>query len=163
MRPIPILLAGPDGQVQHANPAATALLGAAPCITCDELVRAEDPQGGRVCKTGCPNGFAPDEQRDHGLVKIRGRGWRLICSAVSDSLVVTLLPAAAPVATPRLSAREKEVLQLVAGGLTGHRIARRLGITPATVRTHVEHIRDKLGVRSRSQAVARALALGQIE
>ena len=36
-------------------------------------------------------------------------------------------------------------------------------VATSTVRTHVEHIRDKLGVRTRSQAVARALALGQIE
>lgn len=163
MRPIPIVLTRPDGDVQSVNAPATALLGQTQSFKCNELVRAEDAHGHRVCEVGCAIGFTPGEQRDHGVVKIRGLGWRLVCSAVNGAHVLTLLPAAAPVNTPQLSPREKEVLELVARGLTSHRIARRLGITTATVRTHVEHIRDKLGVRSRSQAVARALALGQIE
>ena len=59
-----------------------------------------------------------------------------------------------------LTAREREVLKLVADGLTTQKIARRLQIQPATVRTHVEHAREKLDARTRAEAVARALAIG---
>jgi DNA-binding NarL/FixJ family response regulator len=54
----------------------------------------------------------------------------------------------------RLTKRELEILQLLAGGLTQTQIAERLVISPKTVGTHIEHILAKLGVRSRAQAVA---------
>ena len=163
MRPVPILLTHANGDVQSGNEAAVAVLGSCTPSRCSELVRAEDAHGQRVCTPSCPSSFEPGEQRDHGVVKVRGLGFRLICSALEGAHVVALIPSAAPTNTPDLTDREKQVLELVSRGLTSHRIARRLGVTTSTVRTHVEHIRDKLGVRTRSQAVARGLALGQIE
>jgi LuxR family maltose regulon positive regulatory protein len=59
-----------------------------------------------------------------------------------------------------LSDRELEVLKLVAAGLSNSQIAARLIVTTGTVKTHVNHILGKLGVQSRTQAVARARALG---
>jgi LuxR family maltose regulon positive regulatory protein len=59
-----------------------------------------------------------------------------------------------------LSERELEVLQLVAEGLTNREIASRLFLTLNTVKAHTRNIYGKLGVRSRTQAVARARALG---
>jgi DNA-binding NarL/FixJ family response regulator len=53
-----------------------------------------------------------------------------------------------------LTTREKEVLVLVADGVAGKEIAHRLGITSATVRSHVQNILTKLGVCSRRQAAA---------
>ena len=47
-----------------------------------------------------------------------------------------------------LSRREQEVLQLVAQGMTNPRIAKALFITPGTVKVHVHHILEKLGVSS---------------
>ena len=57
---------------------------------------------------------------------------------------------------PSLTERELDVLGLVAQGLTNREISRQLFISPATVRTHLEHIYDKLGVRSRAAAVTAA-------
>jgi DNA-binding NarL/FixJ family response regulator len=62
----------------------------------------------------------------------------------------------------RLTPREREVLRLLADGLTPRQIAASLGITPKTVATHVEHIYTKLGVHTRAQAVASAFRLAMV-
>jgi LuxR family maltose regulon positive regulatory protein len=59
-----------------------------------------------------------------------------------------------------LSQRELEVLQLIAEGLTNQEIASRLSLSLNTVKTHARNIYGKLGVHSRSQAIARSRALG---
>lgn len=59
----------------------------------------------------------------------------------------------------RLTAREQEVLGLLAAGLGPVEIGRELSISPKTVATHVEHIYSKLGVHTRAQAVASAFRL----
>lgn len=53
---------------------------------------------------------------------------------------------------PDLTDREQEVLQLVAEGLTNKQIAQRLVISPATAKTHLARIMQKLGVSTRTQA-----------
>ena len=57
---------------------------------------------------------------------------------------------------PRLTPRQKELLRLLAAGHTNTQIARRLGISEGTVRTHLENIYERLGVSSRTAAVTRA-------
>lgn len=66
------------------------------------------------------------------------------------------------VRTPRtsLTPRELEVLKLVAGGASNREIGRVLLLSEATVKSHLVHIYDKLGVRSRTSAVASARELG---
>jgi len=59
-----------------------------------------------------------------------------------------------------LSERELEVLRLVAAGLTNRQIAQRIVVAESTVKKHINHIYDKLAVRSRTQAIARARELG---
>jgi LuxR family maltose regulon positive regulatory protein len=61
-----------------------------------------------------------------------------------------------------LSNREMEVLRLMAELLSNPEIAQRLVISPGTVKSHVSHIYDKLGVESRAEAVAKAKELGII-
>ncbi|MEV4432286.1 response regulator transcription factor [Streptomyces sp. NPDC049585] len=63
---------------------------------------------------------------------------------------------------PALSPRETEILGLVAEGLPNRQISKRLFISEATVKTHLVHIYDKLGVDSRTAAVAAGLAAGLI-
>jgi DNA-binding CsgD family transcriptional regulator len=57
---------------------------------------------------------------------------------------------------PRLTPRQNDLMRLLAAGHTNTQIARRLGISEATVRTHLENIYDRLGVSSRTAAVTRA-------
>ena len=65
--------------------------------------------------------------------------------------------------TARLSVREKEVLALVAEGLTNREIADKLIISQHTARNHVSHILDKLGISRRSQAATFAAQHGLID
>lgn len=59
-----------------------------------------------------------------------------------------------------LSAREMEVLGLLADGLANKEIAQRLSVSPNTVKTHVARVLEKLGARRRTEALARARELG---
>jgi DNA-binding NarL/FixJ family response regulator len=61
-----------------------------------------------------------------------------------------------------LTAREREVLALMAEGSSNRTIAGELGLSPKTVNRHVENIFGKLGVSSRAAAVAKALKSGTI-
>jgi DNA-binding NarL/FixJ family response regulator len=54
----------------------------------------------------------------------------------------------------KLSPREREILELLAEGLTGEEVASRLHLSPETVRTHVRNATGKLGAKTRVQAVA---------
>jgi two-component system, NarL family, nitrate/nitrite response regulator NarL len=58
---------------------------------------------------------------------------------------------------PSLSSREREVLRLIADGLTIPAIAAKLFLAPSTVKTHVQRLYEKLGVGDRAAAVAEAM------
>ena len=62
---------------------------------------------------------------------------------------------------PRLTPRQNDLLRLLAAGHTNTQIARRLGISESTVRTHLENVFERLGVSSRTAAVTRAFP-GQV-
>jgi DNA-binding NarL/FixJ family response regulator len=62
-----------------------------------------------------------------------------------------------PDGTDQLSSRETEILALLAEGFANKEIASRLGISSATVRTHLMHIYEKLHVRCRTEAAAKYL------
>jgi DNA-binding NarL/FixJ family response regulator len=68
---------------------------------------------------------------------------------------------AAP-ASEELTAREREVLELIAGGRSNKRIAFELGISEKTVKTHVGHLLAKLGVNDRTQAAMLAVRQGLV-
>lgn len=80
-------------------------------------------------------------------------------SALSPGVADRLM---ARVRTPRMSLtpRELEVLSLVAGGSSNREIGQELMLSEATVKSHLVHIYDKLGVRSRTSAVAAAREQG---
>ena len=72
------------------------------------------------------------------------------------ALILTEQPIGIHAARSRLTMREREVLDAVAEGLTNEEIGVRLGVSSATVGKHLEHAFEKLNVRSRAAAVARA-------
>jgi pimeloyl-ACP methyl ester carboxylesterase/DNA-binding CsgD family transcriptional regulator len=85
--------------------------------------------------------------------------WMSVSRALGSFLTGT--PAADPAAPAvLLSRREREVLTLIAGGLSDREIAERIAVSHHTVHRHVANIRHKLGSGSRAAAVAEAVRLG---
>jgi len=84
--------------------------------------------------------------------------------ALSGAVAVVITPARAPdlasliALAYRITAREQEVLQFIARGFTTADVARQLGISHHTVRDHVKALFGKVGVRSRTELVARVFA-----
>jgi two-component system, NarL family, nitrate/nitrite response regulator NarL len=69
----------------------------------------------------------------------------------------------APHERPVMSERERETLTLIAEGLSAPQIGRTLHLSTATVKTHLQHIYEKLGVSERAAAVAEAMRRGLLE
>jgi two-component system nitrate/nitrite response regulator NarL len=90
------------------------------------------------------------------------RGEEILGASVQAALASEIrLRAAAP--RDFLTEREREVLVLIAGGLSAPEIGRRLTIGTATVKTHLSHIYERLGAADRAEAVAIAMRRGLIE
>ncbi len=92
----------------------------------------------------------------------RGRRFyetRLVERTPDERVAPPTLPTAHTCLPEPLSAREHEVLRLVAAGLANREIAARLVVTEATVKKHLEHVYGKLDARSRTSALAAARAL----
>jgi DNA-binding CsgD family transcriptional regulator len=81
---------------------------------------------------------------------------------VSERVVSTAAPGAALQVGAALTARELDVLQLVARGLGNKEIAADLGITTHTVKYHLAAVLEKLGVRSRTEAVSLGVRKGLV-
>lgn len=90
------------------------------------------------------------------LVSLEGSSHLLYVGDVDAVLAPTVqfLADEEPVVDGLLTERELEVSTLVAQGLTNAEIAVRLYVSPRTVEAHLEHVRDKLGMRSRAQIAA---------
>jgi DNA-binding NarL/FixJ family response regulator len=98
-------------------------------------------------------------------VRIIGAGEALLAPAVTRRLIAEFAGRSRPVAPPeldRLTAREKEVLLLVADGLTNAEIASRLCLAGQTVKSHVSSVLFKLELRDRIQAVILAYESGLV-
>jgi DNA-binding NarL/FixJ family response regulator len=98
-------------------------------------------------------------------IRIVARGDALLAPSITRRLIERFLrqPVLAPPGSKpldQLTVREREVLELIAHGLSNSEIAARLYLTEATVKTHVAHIYRKLGLRDRAQAVVYAHEAG---
>jgi DNA-binding NarL/FixJ family response regulator len=148
-------------------------------VTATRRVRAEHPRSQVVVLTT----FADDENvlsalragargyltKDAGAEEV-ARAVRRVAGGQADldpdvqRRLLEMLPVHGPVGRPPddLTDREVEVLSLIAEGLSNAEIAGRLVVSEATVKTHVNHLFAKTGVRDRAQAVAYAYRHGLV-
>jgi DNA-binding NarL/FixJ family response regulator len=108
----------------------------------------------------------PPEQLTAGIRAVAS-GESLLAPTVTRRLIESFLdahrpPALAPPALDELTEREREVLLLIARGLSNTEIADQLVVSTTTVKTHVARILSKLGLRDRVQAVVLAYETGVI-
>jgi DNA-binding NarL/FixJ family response regulator len=135
--------------------------------TCVLIVTTHESQDYLLAalKAGAAGYVLKDITRHQLLTAIRRvlRGESILDEQLAARTLQHLVGAAAPYDGPqpeRLTAREHEVLGLLAQGLTNRAIAGRLSISIGTVKIHVEHIIAKLGVSDRTQAAVRAVERG---
>jgi DNA-binding NarL/FixJ family response regulator len=100
-------------------------------------------------------------------VRVVAAGDALLAPSVTRRLIEHvvengLAPPAPPRGTPALTPREREVLVLLARGLSNAEIADQLVLADQTVKTHVSHVLTKLGLRDRAQAVVHAYETGVV-
>jgi DNA-binding NarL/FixJ family response regulator len=98
-------------------------------------------------------------------IRIVAAGESLLAPSVTRRLIEEYVrtpaaPATAPPELASLTEREHEVLTLIGKGLANHEIAERLFLSMATVKTHVNRVFYKLGLRDRAQAVVLAYETG---
>lgn len=175
---VPLFQTTRSGRIVEWNHAAEELSGipAAEAVgqDCWQVIRGRDAAGGLVCHRGC------------SVVRLAREGWPTRCAdlhvrmpsgvervtmstivvgAGGDTVVLHPMqsaveepPAAAD--APKLTARQEEVLALLAQGARPKEIAQRLSLSVATVRNHVHALLRRLGVSSQLEAAAKARALG---
>ena len=105
-------------------------------------------------EAGATGYLLKDAPRDELFTAVRAaaEGRTVLSPAVASRLVSAVRSPQSPGNEP-LSAREREVLALVAKGTSNREIARELFISEATVKTHLTHLYGKLGVKDRAAAV----------
>jgi DNA-binding NarL/FixJ family response regulator len=109
----------------------------------------------------------PPEDLIHG-VKVVASGDALLAPSVTRRLIAEFAQGRrthkpVPLPGPSLTPREVEVLELLARGQSNAEIAETLFVSDNTVKTHVTHLLDKLGLRDRVQAVIYAYEAGIVE
>ncbi|WP_460145845.1 response regulator [Pseudomonas sp. S2_A02] len=107
-----------------------------------------------------------DASRDEVINALQrvAAGEEALNSSVSARLLRRMTERNASGAAPAetLTARERQVLGLVAGGFSNREIGEELGITTGTAKAHVERVIGKLGAADRTQAAVRGIALGLV-
>lgn len=101
-----------------------------------------------------------DPQEVVRAVRAAHRGEALLDPSVAARLVDAIAEPPGTEPSERLTPREQQVLALIARGLPNKLIARELGISEKTVKTHVGHVLAKLGVTDRTQAALQAVREG---
>lgn len=146
---------GPDGvettKKVRALPVAPQVLVLTTYETDADIVRAIDAGATGYVLKACP----PDELFQAIRAAARGE------SALSPKVAARMMRRMRDPG-PALTAREIEILELLAKGAGNREIAKALFITEATVKTHLNHVYGKLGVDTRTAAVSTAVERGYI-
>jgi two-component system nitrate/nitrite response regulator NarL len=114
---------------------------------------------------GAAGYFSKDADREQILDAIAAvaRGESRVDPALQSGLFGELRRHASDDQRPLLTARESEIVRLMAEGLSAPAIGRRLYLAATTVKSHQAHIYEKLGVSDRAAAVAEAMRRGLLE
>ena len=178
--PQAVLVVDDEGALVEASLGACRLLGVARSAVVGRRIDALfEPESGERFAAEWPR-LRSGEASEAGPFALEAPASVVeVCATVNARILpsrhlVTLDPGRTPdrgaAASPRVglravrepSAREREILALLADGATDGQIAARLELSPATVQTHVRNAKAKLGARTRAQAVAVALQRGLI-
>lgn len=161
-----VLVVQNDGKVTSQNKAARRLLGERKGQYCWDVVGGLNGAEGLPCRRDCALKVVAggaDSSR-HSTFRYAGQRAQLSCIAVDDTLVCALShEGKAPVENWQpLTLRECNVLKLLAAGDTTASAASRLEVSEATVRNHLENMRNKLGVVTPAAMVAQGFRLGYL-
>lgn len=168
------LLLDREGRVVVANPPAEVLLAHGPITTRNGRLACLDPAQKQALEAAVL-GVVRSRRGDLGeavvgppagrvRVQVAPVGGRRPFADMTGSVaaVAHLIAMPQPRATRPLSVRQRECLAFLAEGLRPDEIAHRLGLSRVTIDLHLREARQKLEARSLYQAVARAVALGEI-
>lgn len=159
--PVHIIVAGADSTLRRALELELSASGWPVAERCDSARHLQDRLNGiHSAKTG-------------ELLVVTGPGWQragvLARIALSHGVPVTVWPlngtemdTEPQSGAGRLTEREREVLEWIAAGVSNKGIARRLGLSPNTVKFHVAALLAKLGAATRAEAVTAAARRGEL-
>jgi DNA-binding NarL/FixJ family response regulator len=147
----------------HADVALVDLFlaGESGADVCDSIRRASPAT--RVLLISGAGRMSPAAARAAGASGFISKDWeaRDVARAVrAVGLGMTMFSPTSEQPAPLLSEREREVLDLIAGGSTNREIAQRLFLSPHTVKEHTSALYRKLQARNRAEAVQRAQRIG---
>jgi DNA-binding NarL/FixJ family response regulator len=152
-RPRVVVVHGPDAfEVVRHLPGAAVL-----------AVVGSEADAAAVIRAGAAGALLEDAtpQRLADAVRAIALGNRVVPLAVAQHLAAQpLAPARYAARLDELTSRERDVLALMARGLSNHEIGVQLFVCETTVKTHVTRVLSKLGIRSRAQAVVVAYESG---
>ena len=157
-----LVMPGLDGVARDARAARAA--PAARVIVLTSFLD-DDNAPARALRAGAAGYLLKNAQPQELVRAVRAAhaGEALLDPVVAARLVETLAATAAEEPLDRLTPREREVLILIGRGFPNKRIARELGLSEKTVKTHVGHVLAKLGVTDRTQAAVIAVRAGLVD
>ena len=168
-RNLGVIVSNADGTVVEMNAKAKDILGEDGLGKPGWDVMRDSPNmEGLPCYSGCACKLVADGP-DHITAKhvsINGEAYHMSCVPVQATIVTTLVPLRRKKdedAQVKLTPREVDVLRLLAEGVTTGDAAARMGVSESTIRTHVEHMRHKLGVNTRAALVAHGFVMGYLD
>jgi DNA-binding NarL/FixJ family response regulator len=151
-----------------SGPQACALLAASHPETAVLIVStySDDDLVDECIKAGAKGYLIKDIERFTLKESIRAvhHGQGAVSPAVAGKVLGRLrdIPAFSPPAEPSLTARQREILRLIAEGYSNREIASRETLSENTVKSHIQEILRKLGARNRVEAAIRAISEGLV-
>ena len=161
-----VVVARRDGTLVAQNAPARRLMGPGAGKLCWDVVGGLEGAEGLPCQQNCVGRLLSEglERTQRADLRLAGREHCLTCVPMDDVAVCVLNCGAErdPDQWQLLTTREQDVLSLLADGDETPAVAKKLNVSESTVRTHVEKMRAKLGVRTRAALVAVGFRFGYL-